>query len=108
MPNSIIADIKAYYLEEIFIGVFISYQLKKYNYAAHIILSEKFRCKGYGQKIITEILFHYSNDEPFLGYAESPWQTDAPNLEMRKRRHAFYLRISIKDTLKLYNLDGVE
>ena len=39
---------------------------------------------------------------------ESPKQLDAPNLEIRKRRYAFYLRNGIVDTGRYFTLNGVE
>ena len=39
---------------------------------------------------------------------ESPKQLDAPNLEIRKRRYAFYLRNGIVDTDRYFTLNGVE
>ena len=39
---------------------------------------------------------------------ESPKQTNAPNLEPRKRRYAFYLRNGIIDTGKSLTVNEVE
>ena len=77
--------------------------LKKFNYPAYLAVVENLRNKGYGKTILTEVLFHYTNDKPFLGDVESPLQKDAPNLEIRKRRHAFYLRLGIMDTGKFFS-----
>ena len=62
-------------------------------------MREELRGKGYGQDILNIVLNKYSNDgRPFIMDIESPRQTDAPNPEQRRRRHAFYLRNGMKDT----------
>ena len=107
-PNNLVPDIKVFYVGDKFLGFFIAYQLKKYNYPVYMAIDENMRCKGYGQKILTEILINYTNKNPFVGDVESIRQTDAPNIEMRKRRHAFYNRIGIRDTGRYFTLSGVE
>ena len=108
LPEPLVADVKAYYIGDTFITIFVAYVLKKFNYPAYLAVVENLRNKGYGKTILTEVLFHYTNDKPFLGDVESPLQKDAPNLEMRKRRHAFYLRSGIMDTGKYCTVNGVE
>ena len=81
--------------------------MKNYNYAADIAVMENLRGKGYGQKILSDVLERYKA-KPFLMEAESPRQLDAPNIEIRKRRHAFYLRNGIKDTGRYFTLNGDE
>ena len=106
--DSIEVEFNAYYDGDTLIGIFIAYRLKKYSYAAFFAVSEKLRGKGYGQKILINILEKSKNDIPYLGEAESPTQKDAPNLEIRKRRLAFYLRNGVVDTGIHLNHNGVE
>ena len=47
-------------------------------------------------------------DIPLLGEVESPDQKYAPNLEIRKRRLAFYLRNGVVDTGMHLTHNGVE
>ena len=108
LPEPLVADVKAYYSGDTFIGIFVAYVLKKYNYPAYLAIVENMRNKGFGQKILKEVLFNYTNDKPFLCDVESPYQKDAPNPEIRKRRHAFYNRIGIMDTDKFCTVNGVE
>ena len=61
-------------------------------------MREELRGKGYGQEILSAVLDNYRDSRPFIMDIESPLQTDAPNPEQRKRRHAFYLRNGLKDT----------
>ena len=103
-------EFTAYYDGENLLGMFVGFRMKKYNYGGYLVVDEKFRGKGYGQKIVTDILDRYSKDNPFLVDCESPFQTNAPNLEIRKRRHAFYLRNGMKDTgryITVHNVDYI-
>ena len=84
LPEALVADVKAYYIWDTFIAIFVAYVLKKFNYPAYLAVVENLRNKGYGKTILTEVLFHYTNDKPFLVDVESPLQKDAPNLEIRK------------------------
>lgn len=101
-------DYTAYYDGETLIGMTVAIRMKKYNYGADMAVVENLRGKGYGQKILSDVLGRYSKDKPFVMEVESPKQADAPNLEIRKRRHAFYLRNGMFDTGKYFTLNGVE
>ena len=97
--DSIELDFRAYYDGDTFIGFFIAYRMKKYSYAAFLAVTEKLRGRGYGLKIVLDILEKSKTDIPLLGEVESPDRKDAPNLEIRKRRLAFYLRNGVEYTI---------
>ena len=101
-------EFTAYYDGENLLGMFVGFRMKKYNYGGYLVVDEKFRGKGYGQKIVTDILDRYSKDNPFLVDCESPFQTNAPNLEIRKRRHAFYLRNGMRETGRNFTVHNVD
>ena len=101
-------EFSAYYDGETLVGLYIGFKMKKYNYGGYRAVEEKLRGRGYGQKILNDILDRYKNDYPFLADCESPLQADAPNLEIRKRRHAYYLRNKITDTGTYITYNGVQ
>lgn len=100
-------DYIAYYDGDTLIGMTVAILMKNYNYGANMAVVENLRGKGYGQKILSDALERYKS-KPFLMEVESPKQLDAPNLEIRKRRYAFYLRNGIVDTGRYFTLNGVE
>ena len=100
-------DYIAYYDGDTLIGMTVAILMKNYNYGANMAVVENLRGKGYGQKILSDAL-ERNKSKPFLMEVESPKQLDAPNLEIRKRRYAFYLRNGIVDTDRYFTLNGVE
>ena len=100
-------DYIAYYDGDTLIGMTVAILMKNYNYGANMAVVENLRGKGYGQKILSYALERYKS-KLFLMEVESPKQLDAPNLEIRKRRYAFYLRNGIVDTDRYFTLNGVE
>ena len=90
-------DFTAYYDGEDFIGFTIVYPRKAFNWYWYFAVREELRGKGYGQKILTKLIEHYKGQTCVLDM-ESPYQQHCPNLEQRKRRHAFYLRNGFRDT----------
>ena len=106
--DSMGGEFSAYYVGDILIGMFNAFRLKKYNYGGYTAVDEKLRGKGYGQKIVTDILERYKNDYPFLVDCKSPLQANSPNQEIRKRRHAFYLRNGLKDTGKYATIHNID
>ena len=97
--DGIQVDFKAYYdEEEHLVAIYISYVMKKYTYAAFLAVVEKLRGKGYGKKIVLDIIEGAKTGNIVIGEVESPSQTDSKNLEIRKRRLAFYLRNGAVDT----------
>ena len=52
------------------------------------------------------ILEKYRKGNPFIVDVESPLLADVPNLDIRKRRHDFYLRNRLKDTGFYYTDNG--
>ena len=102
-------DFKAYYDdEENLVAIYVSYVMKKYTYGAFLAVVEKLRGKGYGKKIVLDIIERAKTGNIVLGEVESPSQTDAKNLEIRKRRLAFYLRNGAVDTGIHIKDNGVE
>ena len=90
-------DFTAYYDGEDFIGFTIVYPRKAFNWYWYFAVREELRGKGYGQKILTQLIEHYKGQSCVLDM-ESPYQQPCPNPEQRKRRHAFYLRNGFRDT----------
>ena len=114
-------DFTAYYDGEAFIGFTIVYPRKSFNrrtkqgqsgtcssYALqgggrpkvnwfwYFAVREELRGKGYGQQILTQLIERYKV-QPFVLDMESTTQI-CDNLELRKRRQAFYLRNGFRDT----------
>ncbi len=100
-------DITAYYDGDLLIGFTMVYILKRFVFGAYFGVREDLRGKGYGQTIFSSLLKKYSKSNPFIMGAESPLEENAPNLEIRKRRHAFYIRNGLRDTGVYYNYKGV-
>ena len=100
-------DYTAYYDGEILVGLTMVFILKRFNFGIYFAVREDLRGKGYGQNILTSLLEKYSKGNPFVIGAESHLEENAPNLEMRKRRHAFYIRKGLKDTGISFNYNGV-
>jgi len=100
-------DYTAYYDNEILVGLTMVLHLPKYNWGWYFAVREELRGKGYGQDILTSILNKYNKENPFIIDIESPLQTDAPNPEQRKRRHAFYVRNGLKDTPTSRTFEGI-
>lgn len=83
-------DFTAYYDGEDFIGFTIVYPRKSVNWFWYFAVCEELRGKGYGQKILTQIIEHYKG-QSFVLDMESPTQV-CENIDQRQRRHQFYLR----------------
>ena len=100
-------DYTAYYEGEMLVGFMMVLRLPKYNWGWYLAVREELRGKGYGQGILSDTLDKYHNRNPYIIDIESPLQTDAPNPEQRKRRHAFYLRNGMKDTGAYRTYNGI-
>ena len=101
-------DCTAYYDGEILVGLTIIFILKRFNFGNYFAVREDLRGKGYGKIILTSVLEKYKKvNNPFIVGAESPFQENAPNLEMRKRRYAFYIREGLIDTGTSFDFNGV-
>ena len=92
------ADLVAYYDKDMLLGLSMIYRFPKYNFGCYFTIKEELRNKGYGKKIFDGIISKYSKDHPFIIGFLSPFQKDAPNIEIRKRRYSFFLRNGMKDT----------
>ena len=100
-------DYSAYYDGEMLVGLTMVLRLSKYNWGWYFAVREELRGKGIGQEILTAVLDKYRGERPFIMDIESPYQPDAPNQEQRRRRHAFYLRNGMKDTMTSRTWDGI-
>lgn len=89
-------DFTAYYDDEEFIGFTIVYPRKAFNWYWYFAVCEELRGKGYGQKILCQLIEHYKGQTSVLDM-ESPTQV-CDNQNQRKRRHNFYLRNGFRDT----------
>ena len=87
-------DFTAYYDDEELIGFTIVYPRKSFNW--YFAVREELRGKGYGQRILTQLIEHYKGQTCVLDM-ESPTQV-CENSDQRERRHAFYLRNGFRDT----------
>ena len=112
-------EFTAYYNGENFIGFTIVYPRKSFNWYWYFAVREELRGNGYGQQILTRLLERYKGQTCVLDMeaieqqepssllewpsrdrarqSQSPTQI-CENIELRKRRHAFYLRNGFRDT----------
>ena len=100
-------DYTAYYDGDLLVGLTMVCMLKRFTYGAYFAVREDLRGKGYGQTIFSSVLEKYSKGNPFIIGVESPLEENCPNLEIRKRRHAFFIRKGLRDTGITYNYNGV-
>lgn len=68
-------------------------------------VDEKLRSKGYGSAILQEIHNRYPNKKIVISI--EPCEISVPDLEIRKRRKAFYLRNGYKEAGYMLKLNGV-
>ena len=101
------SDFTAYYDGDLLIGLTMVYILKRFVFGGYFAVREDLRGKGYGEKILTGLLEKYSKGKPFIIGVESPLEQNAPNPEIRKRRHAFFIRKGLRDTGVSYNYNDV-
>ena len=101
-------EFSAYYDGETVIAFVSFLRTKKFIYGAYFAVLKETREKGYGQKIVSDILERYKGDAPLLIECESPYQKKRANPELRKRRHDFYVRNGFKDTGRIVSINGVE
>ena len=87
-------DFTAYYDGEKFIGFTIVYPRKSFNWYWYFAVREELRGMGLGQQILTQLIEKYKG-QPCVLDMESPYQEPCPNPEQRKRRHEFYLDVTM-------------
>ena len=100
-------DYTAYYDGEMLVGLTMVLRLPRCNWVWYFAVRDELRGQGYGQGILTTVLDKYRDERPLIMDIESPYQTDAPNPEQRRRRHAFYLRNGMKETPTSRTWDGL-
>lgn len=84
-------DFTAYYDVDAFVGFTIVLPRNNYNWLWYFAVNERFRGKGYGQKILARIIVRQECD----------------NLEQRLRRRDFYLRNGFRDTETEKTFEGI-
>ncbi len=99
-------DFTTYYEADELIGFTIVYPRPSFNWYWYFAVKEELRGKGYGQQILTQLKEHYKGQSCVLDM-ESPRQL-CDNSELRKRRHAFYLRNGFRDTHVYRYFDEIE
>ena len=102
-------DYTAYYEGDKLLALSIISRFPRFNFGNYFAVQKELRGKGHGQKILNIILDKYKkgNPNPIIIDIESPLQEDAPNLNIRKRRHDFYIRNGWRDTGVYYTYNGV-
>ena len=89
-------DFSAYYDGDAFIGFMIVYPRPSFNWYWYFAVREDLRGSGLGQQILTQLIKRYEG-QPCVLDMESPEQI-CDNIELRRRRHEFYLRNGFRDT----------
>ena len=98
-------DFMAYYDGEEFIGFTIVYPRKSFNLFWYFAVRKELRGKGYGQQILSRLIERYKGQTCVLDM-ESPTQV-YENIDLRKRRHNFYLRNGFRDTNVYRTYNGI-
>lgn len=78
-------------------GFTVVYPRPSFNWFWYFAVPDELRGHGIGQRILSQLTSKYEGQNCVLDM-ESPRQFPCPNLEQRKRRHAFYLRNGFRDT----------
>ena len=81
-------DFTAYYDGEEFIGFTIVYPRKSFNWYWYFAVREEMRGKGYGQRILSQLIEHYKGQTCVLDM-ESPTQV-CENIDQRTHCHQEY------------------
>lgn len=79
---------------------------RKMVFVMFLAVDKSLRSKGYGSAILQEIKNRYPNKKTIISI--EPCEENAPDIELRKRRKAFYLRNGYKETGYRMRLNGVE
>lgn len=99
-------DFTAYYEGEKLMGLIIVYPRKSFNWFWYFAVPEELRGKGVGQQILSRVIEKYKDCTIILDI-ESPEQV-CDNQDVRRRRHAFYLRNGFRDTGVGRSFSGID
>ena len=99
-------DIRAYYESDAFVGFTIVYPRHPFYWLWYIAIREDIRGQGYGQSVLSELLEKHKGKTVILDI-ESPEQV-CNNMEIRHRRHAFYLHNGFRDTEVGHSYKGID
>lgn len=99
-------DFTAYYEGGDLIGFTIVYPRPVFNWYWYFAVRPELRGHGKGQTILTTLIEKYKGQSCVLDM-ESPRQV-CENMELRKRRHDFYLRNGFRDTNVYRYFDDLE
>ena len=97
-----------------FLGFYDGDTLCGFVYLAHnskivfvmfLAVDKTLRSKGYGSAILREIQNKYSDKKIIISI--EPCNKNAPDVELRRRRKAFYMRNGYKETGYMMKLNGV-
>ena len=100
-------DFTAYYEGEEFIGFTIIYPRPSFSWFWYFAVCPELRGQGYGQQILNLVIGHYRWQSLVMDI-ESTRQESADNREIRRRRHAFYLRNGFQETNLFRGWSGIE
>lgn len=78
---------------------------RKIVFVMFFAVDKRLRSKGYGSLILQQIRNKYPNKKIIISI--EPCDDNAPDIEVRKRRKAFYLRNGYKETGYKMKLNGI-
>ena len=78
---------------------------RKMIFIMFLAVDESLRTKGYGSAILKEIKNRYPDKKIMVSI--EPWDDSAPDIEVRKRRKAFYRKNGYGETGYMIKLSGV-
>lgn len=98
-------DFWSFYDDDTLCGMVYLAHNRKMVFVMFLAVDESLRSKGYGSAILKEIKNRYPNKKIIISI--EPCDEGASDLELRRRRKAFYLRNGYQETGYLLKLNGV-
>lgn len=95
----------AFYEGDILCGFVYMATNRKLAFVMFFAVDKELRSKGYGSAILQEIQKKYPDKKIIISI--EPCDEKAPDIELRKRRKAFYLRNGYKETGYMMKLTGI-